>query len=51
MIPINDQSKDIDLSNHLDVCLDGKVLGFVHPDNLRYVDKIVEEGESVNFQP
>jgi len=37
MIPINDQSKDIDLSNHLDVCLDGKVLGFVHPDNLRSI--------------
>lgn len=34
IVPINDLHKDIDLSLHLDVVLDGKMMGFVHPDNL-----------------
>jgi len=34
MVPIQDMHKNIDLSNHLDVLLDGISLGFVHPDQL-----------------
>jgi hypothetical protein len=32
---MNDLHKDIDLSLHLDVVLDGKMMGFVHPDNMK----------------
>ena len=35
MVPISDLDKDIDLSAHLDVVLDGRCLGYVHPDQLK----------------